>query len=288
MALPDPHLPLFGLDAKTLRLLEAHQARAVTIPGRAWRDLGDSVMLFSAGETEPFFNRLVAVRWPSDPAGFEARLRDACDMFEALERAPHIWAVSGISAPPDLVDRLAANGFADQGGGYDMVLVHAPDEGGLAAALPGGAVLEHWNRTPPAQVQARAEALALIVGDAFEVPIVRRPNLVGEIGLTLGRPDFHAYVVTLHGEPVATGQRYTFDGASYLSSIGTRPAWQGRGFGKVVTNALVADSLADGVDLIYLGVYAENRPAIRLYEQLGFGVLGGRSADMLAKRSASG
>jgi len=88
-------------------------------------------------------------------------------------------------------------------------------------------------------------------------------------------------VISVDGEPVATGQRYTFDGASYLSSIGTRPGWRGRGFGAHITRVLVGDSRAEGVDLIYLGVYADNTAAIRLYQRLGFRDPGGRSADML-------
>jgi ribosomal protein S18 acetylase RimI-like enzyme len=280
MALPDPRAPFCGLDADTVRFMEAHQARAVTIPGRAWRDLGDAVMLFSATEVEPFFNRLVAVRWPSAPAAFDDRLREACELFTALERRPYVWAVPGLSRPDDLIARLAANGFVDQGGGYDMVLVREP-EAGVDGGLPVGAVVERWNRSPEAEITARAEAIASVIGDSFDVPIARNPNLVREISLTLGRPDFQAGLVPVDGTPVATGQRYTFDGASYVSSIGTRPAWRGRGLGAYVTRVLSADSLAEGVDLIYLGVYTENTGAIRLYERLGFAILGERSADML-------
>jgi ribosomal protein S18 acetylase RimI-like enzyme len=280
MAVPDPAAPFFGLDAATLRFVEAHQVRAVAIPGRGWRDLGDSVMLFSASEKEPFFNRLAAVRWPADPGAFDARLKEACDLFVALDRQPYVWAVPGLSEPPDLIARLAANGFVDQGGGYDMVLVR---ESAARAdqRLPDGAVLEHWNRSTEGQIPERAEALALVIGEAFDVPILRRPYLVREIGLTLTMPNFHAYIVRVQGEPVATGQRYTSDGASYLSSIGTRPQWRGRGLAGYVTAVLAGESLAESVDLIYLGVYAENTGAIRLYERLGFEILGGRSADML-------
>ena len=280
MALPDPSAPWFGLDPETIRFIEAHQTRAVTIPGRGWRDLGDAVMLFSAVEKEPFFNRLVAVRWPSDPTAFDARLLAACELFGALERRPHIWAIPGVSAPDDLIERLAANGFVDQGGGYHMVLVRDPP-GRPPRRLPPGAVLEHWNGSTAEEIPARAEALALVIGGAFEIPASRHSNLVREIGLTLGRPDFHAYMLTLNGKPVATGQRYTFDGASYLSSIGTLPQWRGRGFGEHVTRVLAGDSIAAGVDLVYMGVYADNEGAIRLYERLGFGVLGPRSSDML-------
>ena len=283
MALADASAPWLGLDPETIRFIEAHQTRAVTIPGRGWRDLGDAVMLFSAVEKEPFFNRLAAVRWPSDPIAFDARLREACELFAALERRPHIWAIPGMSAPADLIERLAANGFIDQGGGYDMVLVRDPRET-PPRRLPAGAVLEHWNGSTAEEIPVRAEALALVIGAAFEIPVLRQPNLIREIGLTLGRPDFHAYMLTLQGKPVATGQRYTFDGASYLSSIGTLPEWQGRGFGEHITRVLADDSIAAGVDLVYMGVYADNEGAIRLYERLGFSMLGGRSADMLQKQ----
>lgn len=267
-----------------MRFIEAHQVRAVTIPGRGWRDLGDAVMLFSAVEKDPFFNRLVAVRWPSEPAAFDARLLVACELFAALERRPHIWAIPGMSGPDDLIERLAANGFIDQGGGYDMVLVRDPRET-PPRRLPPGAVLEHWNGSTAEEIPARAEAMALVIGAAFEMPASRQSDLAREIGLTLGRPDFHAYMLTLDSEPVATGQRYTFDGGSYLSSIGTLPEWQGRGFGEHITRVLADDSIAAGVNLVYLGVYGDNEGAIRLYERLGFSILGGRSADMLQKQA---
>jgi ribosomal protein S18 acetylase RimI-like enzyme len=280
MALPDPNDPWLGLSAEKLRFLEAHQARAVAIPGRGWRDLGDSVMLYSASERDPFFNRLVAVRWPSEPEAFDARLDEACRLFDSLGRWPHVWVIPGLSEPDDLTARLAARGFVDQGGGYDMVLVGEPAVS-MPVELPPGTVVQRWNRSAKEQIPGRAEALATVMADAFDIPGFRRSNLVREISLALDQPDFHAYLMTADGEPVATGQRFTFDGASYLSSIGTRRAWQGRGLAREITRQLAADSLAEGVDIVYLGVYADNARAIGLYERLGFARLGGKSADML-------
>ena len=142
-------------------------------------------------------------------------------------------------------------------------------------------MLERWNCPSPHDRPAVAEALALVIGESFHIPDSRRANLAAEIAVTLDQPRFHAYVLRIDGEPVATGERYIFDGASYLSSIGTRPGWRGRGFGRLITLALARDSLAIGFDLVYLGVYADNTPAMRLYERLGFATLGLRSADML-------
>ncbi|MGA3030644.1 MAG: N-acetyltransferase [Candidatus Limnocylindrales bacterium] len=283
MPLPSGPSPWFGLSQETLRFLEIHPARAVSIPGRGWRDFGDAVMLFSGIEKEPFFNRLTAVRWPEDPHAFDERLRQALGLFTALERKPYLWAIPGLSQPSDLVARLAANGFVDQGGGFDMILCRDPAEQ-PDQPLPPGAVLERWNNPSDADRPALASALALVIGESFGIPDARRANLTAEIGLTLQQPFFHAYMVRIDGEPVATGERFTFDGASYVSSIGTRPAWRGLGLGRLITLALARDSVAGSVDLVYLGVYAQNARAMRLYERLGFEVLGPRSSDMLLER----
>jgi len=280
MPLPDGPSPWFGLTPEQLRFLEVHPARAVSIAGRGWRDFGDSVMLFSAGEKEPFFNRLTAVRWPEDPQAFDARLRLALQVFEELDRKPYIWVIPTLSTPTDLTARLEANGFVDQGGGYDMLLVRDPSEY-PDVALPRGAVLERWNNPAGPDRAALADALAVVIGESFSIPDSRRANLAVEIELTLQRPCFHAYLLRIDGEPVATGERYTFDGASYLSSISTRPAWRGRGFARLITLALARESIAAGANLVYLGVYADNVGAIRLYDHLGFSTLGHRSADML-------
>jgi ribosomal protein S18 acetylase RimI-like enzyme len=141
--------------------------------------------------------------------------------------------------------------------------------------------MERWHSPSEADRPALAGALALVIAEAFRIPEVRCANLAAEIGLTLQQSYFHAYVIRVDGEPVATGERYTFDGASYISSIGTRPEWRNRGFGKSITLALARDSIASGVDLVYLGVYADNERAIRMYDRLGFGLLGPRSSDML-------
>jgi len=237
-------------------------------------------MLFSAGENDPFFNRLAAVRWPSETAAFDARLAVAKELFAAIDRPPCLWVVPGLSTPIDIVARLEADGFADRGGGFDLVLVRSPLEA-LAPRITGRLALERWHDPPPAEIATRAEALALVVGEAFEIPASRHSNLVREIGLTLGTAGFHANVVTIDGEPVAVGGRYTFDGASYLSSIGTRPAWRGRGFGTLVTRSLAQDSIDAGVGFVYLSVHGDNDQALRLYGEIGFAPIGPKSADML-------
>ena len=96
-------------------------------------------------------------------------------------------------------------------------------------------------------------------------------------------PDLHACLIRVDGEPAAAAKRATFDGATYLSSIGTRVAYRGRGLGELATAMVTADSVAEGCRWTYLGVFAGNDVAIRLYERLGFVRLGPPAPDLLLR-----
>ncbi|MGZ6269042.1 MAG: GNAT family N-acetyltransferase [Candidatus Limnocylindrales bacterium] len=280
--LPSGHPPWFGLDGETLRFLEVHQTRAVAAAGRTWRDLGDAVLLHSPHDREPFFNRLTAVRWPEDPVAFDRRLTEALALFATLDRRPYLWAVPGLTTPQDIVRRLTESGFVDLGGGHDMLLVRDP-RASSPRALPAGATVERWHASVEPGIARLAADVALVISESFGMGQERQPGLEAELIAALRSPVFHACLLRIDDEPVAAGQRFTFDGASYLSSIGTRPGWRGRGFGALVTEALTHDSLAEGAPLVYLGVHAENDAAITLYRRTGFAILGGRSADLLLR-----
>ena len=59
-------------------------------------------------------------------------------------------------------------------------------------------------------------------------------------------------------------------GAGHLSSIAVRPQARGQGLGRAVTAALVRQLLAEGNDLVTLGMYADNASARAVYDALGF------------------
>ncbi|GAA1736645.1 hypothetical protein GCM10009809_34810 [Isoptericola hypogeus] len=56
-----------------------------------------------------------------------------------------------------------------------------------------------------------------------------------------------------------------------LGSIGTDPAWRGRGIAAAVTAAATRAGLAE-VPMVTLGMYAHNDAARRVYQRLGFGL----------------
>ena len=104
-----------------------------------------------------------------------------------------------------------------------------------------------------------------------------------EAVLGLATDDYHAVLARVDGVPAAIARRTTFAGATYLSSIGTDPAFRGRGLGRMVTAVALADALADGSRWTYLGVFEENAIARRLYDSLGFVAIGGVAPDLLLR-----
>ena len=56
----------------------------------------------------------------------------------------------------------------------------------------------------------------------------------------------------------------------HLSSIAVHPDARGGGLGTVITAALTRRLLAEGCELVTLGMYAHNAPARAMYDRLGF------------------
>jgi ribosomal protein S18 acetylase RimI-like enzyme len=272
-----------GVDADTLRFLERHEARVHSHPGREVRDLGDSIMLYDPLDREPFWNRVNAIRWPSDTAAFDRRVDEIVTLFATLDRLPHIWPRPAFNEPADIVERLIGSGFEDVGGGHVMLLTDPSMVTSLVReTMPRSLTVERLHLLGPAARVAAAGAVSLVLAEAFSVP-ERRESIETETVSMFDAPGLHACLVRVDGEPAAAAKRSTFDGASYLSSIGTRPAFRGRGLGRLVTAIVAADAIAAGSEWTYLGVFAENDTAIRLYESLGFTSLGGPSPDLILR-----
>jgi ribosomal protein S18 acetylase RimI-like enzyme len=270
------------VDAAAMRRLTLHEARVHATPGREVHDLGDGILLNDPVDPEPFWNRLAAVRWPEDPHGFDRRLTEMLLLFTSLGRQPHIWPSPLHDSPADLVERLSANGFRDTGAGCVMVLADPEPACRLAAApLSSGIAMERLGGIRGPAAERAAGSIVEVLVDAFDVGTDRRPGVLAETLASLERPFFTHYLVSLAGRPVAVARRATFDGVSYLSSIGTATSARGHGLGRLVTAASAADAVAAGSDWTHLGVFADNRDAIGLYRGLGFDRVGDPCPDLL-------
>ena len=271
------------VDAATVRRLLRHEAEVHAVPGRRLRDLGDALLLHDPDESEPFWNRAEAVCWPTQPADFDRRLAEVSIVFASIGRQPHVWTAPPHDEPGDLVARLAANGFEDVGDGLLLVTRDAdPAREALARRpLDAAMTLERLSGVAGAAATPAASSIVDVLLEAFDVGAERGPGVVAETLASLADPRFTHYLVSRDGSPVAVARRATFDGISYLSSIGTVVAARGLGLGRFVTAAAMVDAADAGSDWIHLGVFADNRPARRLYESLGFGMSGDPGPDML-------
>ena len=110
-------------DAELGLRLVLHEARAQLGPGRELRDLGDGWLLHDRGDPEPFWNRLMAPRWPAAPDAFDRRLDEVITLFSTLGRLSHVRPAPAGNRPDDLVARLRAAGFDRVGEDRRMVLV---------------------------------------------------------------------------------------------------------------------------------------------------------------------
>ena len=270
------------IDSDTLRRLLRHEAEVHAIPGRELRDLGDALLLYDRLDPEPFWNRAEGARWPSETSAFDRRLAEVGILFASIGRQPHVWVSPPHDEPRDLAARLAANGFEDMGKGLLMIARDGrPAQAALAAPMAADVAVERLSGINGQAAGAAADAIVSVLFDAFGVGAARREGIVAETAASLADPRFTHYVVQHGGDPVAVARRATFDGLSYLSSIGTVERARGLGFGRLVTARALLDAVDAGSEWVHLGVFADNPPAIALYERLGFVMSGDPGPDMV-------
>ena len=275
-------MPIREPDAATMRRLLWHEAQVHALPGRELRDLGDAILVTDPAEPDPFFNRLEGLRWPSQPDAFDRRLTEALVLFASLGRRPHIWATPIGDEPADLVERLASNGFQDMGKGDVMVLADpAPAIAAMREPMPPGVTVERVSGLAGDQAPVAVRDVLDVLLDAFEMGEALRATLEFETAASLADRRFTQYIARIEGRPAAVAKRGTFDGASYLSSIGTAEWAQRRGMGLLLTQLAAADAVAARSEWTYLGVFAGNTGAASVYHRAGFVRVGQSCPDMI-------
>ena len=288
------------LDPDLARRLVLHEARAQQTPARELRDLGDGWLLHDPSDAEPFWNRLIAPRWPVEPSAFDRRLDEIITLFATLARLPHVRPLPVGGQPEDLAQRLQLAGFETMGADRRMVLVEPERvadmllaaEARVAASFGIGAVTvsRHDLGSTAARERRRwaerrqwATDASLVLADAFGVEPARRLALENDVLACISRPGCAMLLLRVDGEPAAIARRATNEEGSYLSSIGTRRTFRRAGLGALSTALLLRDALAAGGPAVHLAVESDNEAARLLYEGLGFAVVGEPAPDLLLR-----
>ena len=285
MPAPRPAARPAELTAADARWLAWHEACSHGLIGREVRELGDAVMLHDRVDREPFWNRIAGIAWPDESAAFDRRLAEAIALFASLDRIPHVWPLPGFDEPLDLTARLLSHGFEDAGAGILMAFDPVGPEPARRDGphLAPGITIERFHRSAGPAADDGARGIAAVLAEAFAVEPDRVAAIEEETLVLFGREEFHASLIRVEREPAAAARRTTFGGASYLSSIGTRPRFRGQGLGRLVSEAVLRDAIDAGSRWTYLGVFADNPVARRMYEGLGFVQIGGPAPDLILR-----
>jgi ribosomal protein S18 acetylase RimI-like enzyme len=274
-------LPPVVIDPALARRLAVHEAAVHARGGRELRDIGDAFLLHDPGDPEPFWNRIAAPAWPDDTRAFDRRLDEVTTLFATLGRMPHIRTLPLAGRPADLERRLMDSGFRPVGRDRAMVLTDTGPIFALARTL---------GSRPGLRVEAigtgaatRAMDAARVLVEAFNVESDRIPALAAESLAAARRAGGASLLLLDHERPVAAARRVTMDGATYLSSIGTIPAFRGRGYASLLTAEATRQAIEEGTTLVHLLADAELDNAARLYARLGFEPVGGPIADLMAR-----
>jgi N-acetylglutamate synthase len=120
-------------------------------------------------------------------------------------------------------------------------------------------------------VQIEADASEVWLANFCHLHPTHAPHL-NTMRQLLAKIEPQKYFATLlvDDEPVAMGVGVRDERHVGLFDIITRTDRRGQGFGKRLVGSLLAQAKADGAEIGYLQVAAQNAPALRLYEGFGF------------------
>lgn len=190
----------------------------------------------------------------AEPADLAAAV-DEVERLSAADGAPAVFRTGDPGTPAGLVAELDARGYAV--GSLTDVLVR---DVGSDAAERGQPRTAHGLRVLDAPDDAWLTAWLAGKGGDREV----------SRALVAGAPATYLAAPGPDGSDVAVIRAATVDGWVALSCLQVAPSARRHGLGRTLTDAALAVAARQGARRAFLQVEAENVPARRLYEQLGF------------------
>ncbi|MCA9992400.1 MAG: GNAT family N-acetyltransferase [Ardenticatenaceae bacterium] len=71
-------------------------------------------------------------------------------------------------------------------------------------------------------------------------------------------------------QPVGSGQLLRYPSSAEIADLGVAPAWRNQGIGSALVLTLTEFARLAGYSFVEIGVVVSNRPALALYQRLGF------------------
>ncbi|HUH93929.1 MAG TPA: GNAT family N-acetyltransferase [Casimicrobiaceae bacterium] len=176
-----------------------------------------------------------------------------CERFYARAKLPPIFRLLPFSEPSSLDGWLEANGWR----AFDRTRVL---QVGLAEA-PHPEIAHAVELVEPPRWETQVAKLLEIAPRAL-------PHFV-ERAASYPLPHVGA-LIRREGEVVACGLLKLEGAHAGLFAVHTASAWRGRGLGRAVVAALLAEGRRRGATDAYLQVTEDNRPALAMYARFGF------------------
>jgi ribosomal protein S18 acetylase RimI-like enzyme len=114
---------------------------------------------------------------------------------------------------------------------------------------------------------ADAQAVAAILAEDRAIDPV---GFDQHIAMNIRQPHYRYYIARLGETPVGTLNIQILNGDAYVYGFVVRAEYRGRGYGRQLLAQIMAETIAERAQPIFLEVETENAPALGLYHSLGF------------------
>jgi len=255
---PADHGPQLAPSDEELTAIEDHRVVWARLLGATVEDdLALRGRLVTHRAPGSSLNFVAGIRWPAGEAS--SWLARVIAVMSDRGIWPSVIVCDGLTTPTDLTAQLRAAGWLPVSSERIMWTRHPAVVPHLDASLRVEAV------TPETALEcARLET------EVFGL----MPDAIGEsaelLATSVADGTTRAYLVKLHGEPVASARLVPGPVVAGLHAIGVAGRQRRRGYGRMLTTVATRAGLATGHRLVWLSVDESNAAAVNLYRSLGF------------------
>jgi ribosomal protein S18 acetylase RimI-like enzyme len=196
-------------------------------------------------------------RWAT--ADWHASLDRVTERMRADGSWPSLLLADRLDRPPGLERAIRALGWRRISAESALWVGHASVVPHLDPAL-------RFEAVQPSTVTDHEELERRVFGaDPSRAEARRR-----ELATALAGGRLRAWVVRLHGEPIAVARLSVGGGVAGIHGLGVAREWRGKGYGTLLATVATRAGMATGHRIVWLSVDDTNEVALHVYRKLGF------------------